>query len=153
MTRPLLSNDALILYARMRPLAKDVLVAFNEGLWRQGRDGIAELHTILSEARTAANNAEEQYVNDIFVLDRYADFLSAYGDLWEQIVNERFSDSWCSLQEALDLLRLIKRFSHLDVDFFETQLTELEPAYSYAVFVSVGTRATRASSSPFRQAH
>jgi hypothetical protein len=39
---------------------------------------------------------------------------------------------------ALDLLRVIKRFSQIDIGFFETQLTELERAYPYAVFASVG---------------
>ena len=74
----------------------------------------------------------------LFVLDAYADFLSAYADLWEELAKETFGESWNSLQEALGLLRVIKRFSDIDVSFFERQLLELEQAYPYGVFASVG---------------
>ena len=66
-----------------------------------------------------------------------------YGDLWDKIIKQQFSHSWSTLQDALDLLRVIKRFSTIDIGFFETQLTELERAYPYAVFASVGMTVDR----------
>jgi len=92
----------------------------------------------VNDERTAAGTAEEQYLNDLFVLDRYVDLLFKYGELWQRIRDGQFSDSWCSLQDCLDLLRLIKRFSQIDIAFFEAQLTELERVYPYSVFASVG---------------
>jgi hypothetical protein len=142
-TRPLSTATADALYERIKPQAKAVLAAFNEGLFKRGRDVAADIRTIVADAQPVGVDAEEQYLNDLFVLDGYVDFLSIYGDLWEKVVNGQFSSSWCSLQDALDLLRVIKRFSKIDVGFFEAQLTELERAYPYSVFASVGMMVDR----------
>jgi hypothetical protein len=137
-TSPLSTTGAITLFGRIKPRAKDVLAAFNDGAFQQGRDQVTSIRAMLTAARTAGADAEEQYLNDLFVLDRYVDFLSVDGDLWDKIVNQQFSSSWSSLQDALDLLRAIKSFSKIDIAFFETQLTELEKAYPYSVFASVG---------------
>jgi hypothetical protein len=131
------------LYDRIRSDAKATLVAFNDGSFELGRERIALLRETVNEERTTAGDADEQYLNDLYVLDRYIDFLSNYGELWGRILSGQFSDSWCSLQDCLDLLRLLKRFSQINVDFFEAQLTELERAYPYSVFFSVGMLVAR----------
>jgi hypothetical protein len=136
--RPLTSTDAAALYERMKPQAKAVLTEFNDGRFEQGQEETLRLRHLVNEQRTAASDAEDQHLNDLFVLDRYVDLLSKYGELWQRLLNGQFSDSWCSLQDCLDLLRVIKRFSEINVGFFETQLSELERAYPYSVFVSVG---------------
>src|SRR5438128_545954 len=113
-TSPLSTTDAVTVFGRIKVQAKDVLAAFNEGSFQDGRDHVMSIRAMLTDARTAGADVEEQYLNDLFVLDRYADFLSVYGDLWDKIIKQQFSDSWSTLQDALDLLRTIKRFSHID---------------------------------------
>lgn len=78
------------------------------------------------------------YLDDLFVLECAIDFLEAYGRIWQCIVDGKFGTSWLRLQDALDLLRIIRKFSRVDTDHFEAQLTELERAYPYNVFFSVG---------------
>jgi hypothetical protein len=117
---------------------KNALAAINELRFQDGQDTLEQIRGTLKSARIAGADAEDEYLNDIFVLDAYADFLSAYTDLWKKIAEEQFGASWNSLQDALSLLRVIKRFSGIDVRFFEDQLIELEQAYPYGVFASVG---------------
>ncbi|MBP9598462.1 MAG: SEC-C domain-containing protein, partial [Desulfobacter sp.] len=80
----------------------------------------------------------EDVINDFFVLSRFIDFLSAYMNLWKKLLNHEFSSSWNSLQDSLDLLRLIKKFSSINIGFFEDQLLELEKTYPYNIFLSIG---------------
>lgn len=90
--------------------------------------------------RTRLRNARQPdaFFDDLYVLDRCVDFLMAYARVWRLIGLSEFTASWDALQDALNLLRLIKRFSAIDISFFENQLTELEHAYPYNVFFSIG---------------
>jgi hypothetical protein len=137
MSDPLLHVQANALYDRLKPSARATLAAVNDGQWEQARGAITEIKSALASARSQGD-AEESYLNDLFVLDAYSDLLLAYSDLWQNVVEQRFAASWNSLQDALDLLRVIKRFSGVDVIFFEDQLTQLEGLYPYDVFASVG---------------
>jgi hypothetical protein len=47
-------------------------------------------------------------------------------------------ESWMVLQDCLDGLRLIKKFTAFEIYYFEKQLTEIEKAYPYTVFCSPG---------------
>lgn len=80
----------------------------------------------------------EEVLNDFFVIRCYVDFFSYYGQLWRLIAEEKFSASWDKLQDAMDALRLIRRFSHIDISALEEQLIELEKTYPYNVFFSIG---------------
>ena len=95
------------------------------------RDGI-------NEARTANENGPDEILNDLYVLDRYMDFFERYGLLWKHLASQQFSKSWDTLQGALDALRIIRRFSEIDISEFENQLLELEKSYPYNVFFSIG---------------
>lgn len=138
MTEPLQHSRAAALFAQLKPFIKSALAAMNELRFQDCREHLERIRSELASARSAGADAEDEYLNDVFVLDRYADFLSTYADLWEKITLEQFGESWSSLQGALGLLRTIKRFSNIDVGFFEHQLLELERAYPYGVFASVG---------------
>lgn len=87
-----------------------------------------------------ADNADapNSLFDDLFVLNCYIDFLESYADLWAKIIQEKYSSSWTSLQDAFDCLRLVRKFSSIDISLFEDQLIELEKAYPYNVFMSVG---------------
>lgn len=114
-----------------------MLLSFNNCRFSEGRDQAADLRATLAAAKQQ-DAAGADFLNDLFVLDRYVDFLATYGETWQAVIDKRFSDSWVHLQDALDLLRVIKKFSDIDVAFFEDQLIELENAYPYAMFSSVG---------------
>ncbi|MDI6815788.1 MAG: SEC-C domain-containing protein [Actinomycetota bacterium] len=123
---------------RLNPLIKALLAAYNQHRFDANEEALLEIHNVLEVTRTTAAIEEDDFLTDLYVLDRYADLLETYGVLWNQILNQQFSASWSTLQGALNLLRLIKRFSGLDVRFFEDQLLELEQAYPYNIFLSIG---------------
>jgi hypothetical protein len=138
MTNPLNTDLASKLFQRLKLQAKCVLSALNERDFPKGQETASGMRKVVAEERKTPTEADEAFLNDLYVLDRYVDFLGVYGELWEKILNQKFAASWCSLQDALDLLRLIKKFSRIDISFFESQLTELEQLYPYNVFFSAG---------------
>jgi SEC-C motif len=138
MIDPLQHPRAVALFASLKPHMKNVLSEINELRFQGCQDTLEQIRGELRSARSTGADAEDEYLNDIFVLDAYADLLSAYADLWKTIAEEKFGESWNFLQDALSLLRVIKRFSDIDVSFFEHQLLELERTYPYGVFASVG---------------
>ncbi len=88
----------------------------------------------------AAQNSDgpDELFDDIYVLGRYVDFFGHYGHVWRLIADESFAASWSKLQDALDSLRIVRRFSNIDISGFEDQLVELEKTYPYNVFFSIG---------------
>lgn len=132
------TDQAQHIYNELKPLALAVLVGLNEGAETQSSINISAISDKLQKTENALLSNNEAYLNDFYILRRYADFISTYCKLWEEIINGQFSRSWQSLQDALDLLRIIKKFSEINISFFEGQLTELEKAYPYNVFFSTG---------------
>lgn len=90
----------------------------------------------LAELRYA--DGPDEVLNDFFVIYRYVDFFFHYGQVWRLIAEEKFSASWSKLQDALDVLRLVRRFSRIDMLALEEQLIELQKTYPYKVFFSIG---------------
>lgn len=121
----------------LRPRIISLLVAVNEHCFDEAQEVVSKMREILTNAREKTE-ADDHFLTDMYVLDRYVDLMSGYSLLWKKIINQEFSASWDCLQENLNLLRSIKRFSQLDVSFFENQLVELEQAYPYNVFFSIG---------------
>lgn len=99
---------------------------------------LATIRQSVADAKAGNADAPDCLFDDLFVLDCYTDFLESYADLWAKILQRQYSSSWTSLQDAFDSLRLVRRFSSLDISLFEDQLVELEKAYPYNVFMSVG---------------
>ncbi|PLX72265.1 MAG: hypothetical protein C0607_17060 [Azoarcus sp.] len=138
MNNELRTVEARALLGEIKPLARACLVAINEDRFSDGHDLIRDLRALADSAKSNAVAGSDDYRNDLWVIERYIDFLEKYGHLWKSILDQRFSESWCLLQDSLDFLRSIKRFSHIDVHFFEDQLIELERTYPYNVFFSIG---------------
>ncbi|MFJ2458432.1 SEC-C metal-binding domain-containing protein [Pseudomonas neuropathica] len=99
---------------------------------------IEKLLSELSDSKTLHELSEEAVLNDIFVLERYVLLIGEYALLWRQIASSKFSESWITLQNAFDLIRLIRRFSNIDTSAIEDQLYALETLYPYKVFFSMG---------------
>ncbi|MCZ6803133.1 MAG: hypothetical protein O7D86_04165 [Proteobacteria bacterium] len=78
----------------------------------------------------------------LITLSRIVDLLSCYSTLWKKLTRQEFTSSWDSLQDSLDLLRLIKKFldeeAYNNFRFFEYQLKQLERLYPYHYFFSMG---------------
>lgn len=126
------------LFGNMKPLARVSLVAINEQRFSDSQSILLGLKTQLESVKDSVASDGDNYRNDIWVLERYIDFLAKYGNTWSNILQHQFSESWSLLQDSLDLLRLIKKFSNIDIHFFEDQLIELERLYPYNVFFSIG---------------
>ncbi len=124
------SND---IYESLKPIALSILLDLNELDFSQYKEKIIDLSKNLQNSKILN---DEQFLNDFFIIERYLDFIYQYCELWEELAEGKFSKSWVSLQDALDLLRLIKKFSSINVSFFENQLIELEKLYPYNVFFS-----------------
>lgn len=99
---------------------------------------IEQLLLNLGGARIAHASSCDEVLNEIFILEKYVRLFGYYGLLWQQIATSQFSESWSSLQSAFDLVRLIRRFSSLDISAIENQLYALETAYPYNIFFSMG---------------
>jgi len=138
MTKILQTDEACELFKSIKGKARGALRSLNELRFPDFQKKIHEIKNAIDSAKESDERQEEAMLNDFYVLYRYTDFLIAYSDLWEKLLRHEFSNSWNSLQSALDLLRLIKRFSKVNIEFFESQLIELEKTYPYNVFFSVG---------------
>lgn len=86
---------------------------------------------------------DELILNDIYLLKQISLFHNSLISLWEDIYQEKYSNSWNHLQTCFDLLRNINKFSlnnqkTKELDFFEKQLLIIEKLYPYNVFMSMG---------------
>ena len=124
MINPLNTDLAFKLFQDLKLQAKNVLLAFNEHVFAKGQETVGEMRRVVAKEREATIEVDEAYLNDLSVIDKYVDFLGTYGQLWQRILNQQFADSWSLLQNSLGLLRVIKKFSRIDIGFFESQLTE-----------------------------
>jgi hypothetical protein len=138
MIKPLHTDLASNIFNSFKSQAKSLLSAVNQFQFLEGQKTVSDLKAFLEKERAVPASTDESYLNDLYVLDRYVDFLADYGALWERIHDQKFGDSWVCLQNALDRLRLLKRFSDIPISFFEVQLTELEKMYPYEIFFSAG---------------
>jgi hypothetical protein len=138
MTRPLHTDRACAIVESLRPLSQSLLHYLNECNFSEAGSAAVSLKEFLKLEKEQNASNEEELLNDFFVLERYCDFLTVYIILWERILEGKFSDSWNTLHDLFDLLRLLKRFSNIEISFFEQQLTDLEKAYPYRVFTSIG---------------
>lgn len=79
--------------------------------------------------------------NSIFIETSKFHVLNHLSRFWEFVLHEQYYKSWCSLQDTLDNLRNVKRFSDHDsalVDLLEVQLKAIESVYPYRLFSSTG---------------
>ncbi|MEN6385642.1 MAG: SEC-C metal-binding domain-containing protein [Phycisphaerales bacterium] len=82
----------------------------------------------------------DKFYNDCFIFKEYANLLSSYAQYWSQICSNKYEQSWDTLQDILDSLRNIKKFTLFDktilFKFLEKQALGLEKLYPYRFFAS-----------------
>lgn len=103
------------------------------------KDDLAKIKASVNEL----SSQDENVLNDIYLLKKTLSFHGFLISTWEEIYEKRYSSSWDSLQNSLDSLRDLNKFSlhnektHV-LNFFEKQLQILEKIYPYNVFFSMG---------------
>ena len=134
-------NDALAtangnkLLQLIAPMGDSVLIALNDERFADAESHIGILRDAIS---TATSEDDDAFLNDLYVLQRYADLLTAYVQMWQALLSGDFSGSWNNLQDARDSVWVIEQFSSIPIEGFERQLCQLEKVYPYEVFASVG---------------
>ena len=130
------------IYCRCIPHFKHLLTYLNNLHFSEAKLAIKKLDNELKDGRDGFNNTDEPAINDLFLLGKNIELLDCYTTFWEKVAKQEFSDSWNSLQDGLDLLRILKKFldegAYQHVSFFEHQFKELEKLYPYNVFFSIG---------------
>ena len=91
----------------------------------------------------SVSSQNELVLNDIFLLKQILLFHRSLIAMWEEIYKTRYSSSWNYLQNCLNILRSINKFSlnnkkYEELNFFEKQLLILEKLYPYNIFLSIG---------------
>ena len=76
---------------------------------------LGRVRRLLTSERELHEASPDAVHDDLFVLERYVDLFERYGHLWSLIADERFSESWNTLQDILDALRLVRRLSGIEV--------------------------------------
>jgi len=138
MTKYFKSEVACTIYDTLKSPALRVMSCVNGLDFSGASDAHDGLLRKLDQMEFANKSTQEEYLNDVYVLKQFVNFISFYSGLWESVIKGEFSESWNVLQNALDTMRCIKKFSKLDLSYFEEQLIELEKIYPYNVFFSIG---------------
>ncbi|HGO5293080.1 YecA family protein [Photobacterium damselae] len=97
--------------------------------------------TVLSQLDKVKAESQRHKRNSIFIEISMFHVLNHLSKFWEFVLHEKYYKSWCSLQDTLDNLRNVKRFSDHDsalLDFLEVQLKAIESVYPYQLFSSTG---------------
>ena len=126
------------LYEEMRELLRQFLSDVDLEIGLDGSTRIEGARERIAVFFAQNSDGPDELLDDIYVIGRYVDLFARYGELWRLIAEEKFSASWSKLQDTLDSLRLVRRFSNINVSGLEEQLVELEKTYPYNVFFSIG---------------
>jgi len=127
-------------FARMVPSILDALEAADAFRYAETQDKLATIGAGVDRIAVSPSDPDD-IPNDLYIFSRIVDFFRAYNGVWRDIHGGQFAASWTCLQDALDYLRAIKRFSNDSAsafDFFESQVPEIEKLYPYKVFASIG---------------
>jgi hypothetical protein len=136
--KQLSSDEGISLLVNVHEVIRPHLKRVDAGI---GVSASAELDSSLDQlnaAREKYASATDEVLNDIFVLETYVDLFRSYGNLWQQISTQHYSESWLTLQDANDSLRLILKWSNLNLNPLVNQLSALESLYPYKIFSSCG---------------
>lgn len=101
---------------------------------------------LANEAQTTidahkASATEDPVKNSCFIYAVFFELLISLASYWKYVESEKFHNSWCKLQDALDCLRQLKRFYREDsvtLSYLTRQLLSIEKAYPYKLFTSCG---------------
>ena len=92
-------------------------------------------------------SCSDEIVNEFYLLNTLVSLISNYVTFWKNLSISKFAESWATLQNVQDYLRILKRFIHSNqpklLSYLEQQCEQLEKLYPYQVFFSTGFVASR----------
>lgn len=84
---------------------------------------------------------DEDVANSMFVVRAYCKMLKNYSSYWQTLIAGRYKDSWIILQDTIDRLIDVTKFtvdtSEFGINEFNDHLNNLEKLYPYHVFASI----------------
>lgn len=144
MNNPFGNQASLYLFKKIQLGTVSALIQTNSRDFEASMNILNNINTLNQKQITGTILDSEAHANDLYIIRAYIQFIRNYIDLWRNIYTQNYSVTWELLQNNLDLLRLIKRFSCINLAFYEKQLTNLEKVYPYRVFTSIGMTYTHA---------
>ena len=136
------TREVKSIHSQFQPFIRKLMDFINILNFREGKDEIKHVQTKLTTMKVESQSSPDDVLNELYVFHKYMEMLSSYTECWERIVKKELASSWNSLQDAIDLLKIVNKFSSYDtnrgVSFFENQLIELEKLYPYHIFFSIG---------------
>jgi hypothetical protein len=88
----------------------------------------------------AVNNQNEDVANSTFVIKNYLMMINSFAKYWECLEKKEYKESWNLLQDCIDNLIILCRFSEertsFNLELWEEHLRELERLYPFRVFAS-----------------
>ncbi|MBI4763417.1 MAG: SEC-C domain-containing protein [Deltaproteobacteria bacterium] len=137
------SEEILDKYRSYKPRIVDAVRKINIGDSAEGRHDLEGLKNEIKAFNEELESPSEQVLNELFLLRSYIQFLILYSIFWEKLEEQKFGNSWHSLQDAISQYRIVKKFScendeSIFLPFFENQILSLEKLYPYNVFFSMG---------------
>lgn len=88
----------------------------------------------------AIEKSDEYSANLSFLLKQYLDLINSVSDFWRLCEKADFQEAWDFLQDALDLARVISKFSDCgdqsSMDLIISYLAQTEKLYPYVLFCS-----------------
>lgn len=124
---------------RTQVAAVEVLVHISTRNYDDALKLVGEAQTEISEYK--ASTTEGSAKNNCFIYWVFFELLKVLASYWKCVEAEKYYDSWCKLQDALDCLRQLKRFYKEDsvsLQFLIRQLLSIEKVYPYKYFSSCG---------------
>ncbi|EKS8361261.1 SEC-C domain-containing protein [Bacillus cereus] len=83
----------------------------------------------------------EEVANSMFVVAEYCKMFKCYSNYWIALMEERFQDSWVLLQDTIDKIINVNKFtenhSAYKIDKFNELFYTLEKLYPYKLFASI----------------
>lgn len=137
MSNCLSSTKADQLFDELKPIFRSILIDQNLHQFTKAQEVINALREFIKRFK-ATISQDDGLLNDIWVINCFIQLVDSYGRTWEKITTNQFVSSWDHLQDCFDLLRSIKKFSKINIQYFEKQLLALEKLYPYNIFFSVG---------------
>lgn len=144
MSSPFSNKKSLNLFNEIEPGVLLALIQTNTLDFKRSRSILDNIYAINQHKLMGSILDNEQYANDLYILRTYLQFINLYINLWDNIYNHKYSDTWVLLQDCLSILRQLKKFSSIKISFYEKQLTNLEKVYPYKIFTSIGMTYSKA---------
>jgi hypothetical protein len=136
--KPLNSPEGFKLFSAIQEVIRNHIDTVDADVGVQESKELHRLSEELTLTRKANSSGSNELLNDITIIKTYVEFFRSYGRLWYQISTGRYSESWSTLQDANDSLRLIRQWSGLTLEPLVEQLFALESLYPYKIFASAG---------------